>query len=134
MALTGEEEQEQVVFAYNPWDEWTNPIGVALMPAVERFQPGDMVVFKGSRFPGGAPAGDVGLIVAVFDREVEYSGLSTCEPEDFQRMREEEDGKKTGSLWPTRRVMMRHYAVLWGGKGTIRIAPECHASQLERRG
>ena len=101
--------EDQVIFGVNPGNAWSGNIGVAVMPPTEQFKPGDFVYYY------DRPE-CTGLIVAKFQREVEYRGLST-----FTRELAKDNF--------VAKTMMIHYAVLWH-RGTLKIAPECHSHQL----
>jgi hypothetical protein len=96
-------------FAYYPkWKCGDTDYGFARtchMPAEESFERFDVVRFRED--------GRFGIVLRVFDRDVEFEGYST---------------------WPVRdRVAMRHYTVLWSNL-SLRTAAECHAHQLVATG
>lgn len=102
---------DQVLWFYNPGNQWSNPVGAAVLPAVEQFVPGDLVHYYDR-------PDCIGVVVARFLQEVEYSGLSTFTKEHA----------KDNFIGKT---MMTHYTILWN-RGSLKTAAECHAHQLRR--
>jgi hypothetical protein len=104
---------DQVLWSYNPGNQWSNPVGACVLPANEQFTPGDLVHYYDR-------PDCLGLVAARFQREVEYSGLSTFTKE---HAKDNFVGK----------AMMTHYTVVWN-RGVVRTAAECHAHQLRKVG
>lgn len=105
---------DQVLWSYYPSDQqWSAPVGVAVLPATEQFVPGDLVHYYDR-------PDCLGVVVARFLQEVEYSGLSTFTKEHA----------KDNFIG---RTMMTYYTVLWD-RGSLKTAAECHAHQLRRVG
>lgn len=104
---------DQVIWSYNPGNQWSAPVGVSVLPATEVFVPGDLVHYYDR-------SDCVGLVVARFQREVAYSGLST-----FTREHAKDNFQGQMSL--------THYSVLWS-VGVLRTAGEHMSHQLRRVG
>ncbi len=103
--------EDQVIWAYNPGDQWSAPIGVAVLPATEQFVPGDLVHYFDR-------PDCLGLVIARFKKPVEYLGLSTLT-------------KERASAGFRGRCDLTHYTVVWN-TGTVRTAGEHVAHQLRK--